>query len=92
MNRDALAKEMKKIMKTGKVYLGYRQALKAIKKGEAKLIIVASNAPETIDTDVPVIKFEGDGFELGALCGKPFSVSVVTVVSEGESNILSMVK
>jgi large subunit ribosomal protein L30e len=92
MNRDVLAKEMKKVIKSGKVYLGYKQALKAIKKGEAKLIIVANNAPADIEADVPVIKFEGDGFELGALCGKPFSVAFVTVVDPGESNILSMVK
>ncbi len=92
MNKEAIAKEMKKVMKTGKVYLGYKQALKAIKKGEAKLIIVANNAPHRIEADVPVIEIDGDGFDLGALCGKPFSVSVVTIVSEGDSKILSMVK
>ncbi len=92
MNRDTLAKELKKIIKTGKIYIGIKQAKKAIAKGEAKLLIVATNAPESISGDVPQVQFDGDGFELGALCGKPFSVSVVTVVSEGESKLSAMVK
>jgi len=92
MNRDTLAKELKKIIKTGKIYLGLKQAKKAIAKGEAKLLIVATNAPKELNTEVPQVKFDGDGFELGALCGKPFSVSVVTVVSEGESKLSAMVK
>ncbi len=92
MNRDVLAKELKKIIKTGKIYIGIKQAKKAISNGEAKLLIIANNAPEKIDANVPIIEFEGDGFDLGAICGKPFSVSVVTVVSEGESKLSAMVK
>ncbi|NPA75397.1 MAG: 50S ribosomal protein L30e [Euryarchaeota archaeon] len=92
MKREVLAKEMKKIMKTGKIYLGMRQAERAIKNGEAKLLIVANNAPEVPEASVPIIKLDGDGFELGALCGKPFSVAIVTVVSEGEGKLSSMVK
>ncbi len=92
MEKEVIARELKKIMNTGKVYLGLKQAKKAIKKGEAKLIILANNAPEIPGGNVPVLKFDGDGFELGALCGKPFSVAAVTVVSEGESKLLRMVK
>lgn len=92
MEKEIVARELKKIMKSGKVYLGIKQARKAIEKGEAKLLIVASNALEVPKADVPVLKFDGDGFELGAMCGKPFSVSIVTVISEGESKILGMVK
>ncbi len=93
MDRETLAKELKKVINSGKMYFGMKQAKKAIKKGEAKVIIVASNAPNAIDAEnVPIIKFDGDGFELGALCGKPFSISVVTVVSEGEARLSSMVK
>ena len=92
MEKEIIARELKKIMRTGKVYLGIKQAEKAIAKKEAKLIIVANNTPKVPKADVPVLKFDGDGFELGALCGKPFSVSAVTIVSEGESKLLGMVK
>ncbi len=92
MKKEVLAKEMKNVIKTGKVYLGLKQAKKAIKKGEAKLLIVANNAPEIPEANVPIIKLDGDGFDLGTLCGKPFSVAVVTVISEGESKLSAMVK
>ena len=92
MDREILAREIKKVMKSGKVYLGLKQAKKAIEKGEAKMVILANNAPERIQGDIPIINFDGDGFELGALCGKPFSVSALTIVSPGESKILDMVR
>ena len=92
MEKEIIARELKKIISTGKIYLGLKQAKKAIKTGEAKLIILANNAPEMPKGNVPILKFDGDGFELGALCGKPFSVAVVTIVSEGESKLLGMVK
>ncbi|MCD6275892.1 MAG: 50S ribosomal protein L30e [Thermoplasmata archaeon] len=95
MEKDILAKELKKILNSGKVYFGIKQAKKAIKRGEAKLIIYAKNFPERNEIEkweLPKIAFDGDGMELGAYCGKPFSVAVVTIVDEGESNILKMVK
>ncbi len=95
MEKDILAKELKKILNSGKVYFGIKQAKKAIKRGEAKLIIYAKNFPEINEIEkweLPKIAFDGDGMELGAYCGKPFSVAVVTIVDEGESNILKMVK
>ena len=30
--------------------------------------------------------------ELGAICGKPFSVAALAIVDPGESNILSLVE
>ena len=95
MNREDIRKEIKKILNTGKVYYGIKQARKAIDKGEAKLIIVADNCPEKEEIrgwNIPKIMFDGDGIELGALCGKPFNVSVLTIVEEGEGKLLRMVK
>jgi large subunit ribosomal protein L30e len=37
-----------------------------------------------------VFRFEGNNMELGALCGKPFSVSALAVIDKGTSNILSL--
>lgn len=33
------------VMKSGKVVLGYKQTLKALRNGKAKLIIIANNIP-----------------------------------------------
>lgn len=95
MNREDIRKELKKVLTTGKVYFGIKQARKAIKNGEAKLVIVADNCPEKKEVEewsIPKIMFDGDGFELGAFCGKPFNVSVLTIVDEGEGRLLRMVK
>lgn len=82
-------------MTTGKVVFGVQQSEKMIKSGEAKLIIVASNCPSDYlvskDHSVPVYQFEGTNMELGALCGKPFSVSSIAIIDKGASNILSLV-
>jgi large subunit ribosomal protein L30e len=39
-----------------------------------------------------VYKFPGTSLELGAACGKPFAVSVLTVLAPGESSIMSLLK
>ncbi len=95
MNREDIRKELKKILSTGKVYYGIKQARKAVEKGEAKLVIVADNCPDKSEIqqwNIPKIMFDGDGIELGALCGKPFNISVLTIVEEGEGKLLRMVK
>jgi len=33
------------VMKSGKVLLGYKQAIKSLRHGKAKLIIIANNTP-----------------------------------------------
>ena len=78
--------------KTGEVQFGIAQARKAIGSKHGKLIVVASNcpAPELKEQkDIPVVDFPGTNRDLGTACGKPFSVSVVTVISAGDSPILT---
>jgi large subunit ribosomal protein L30e len=88
-----LVKEIKKAISTGKVYFGIEQAKKAIKKGEAKILIVAKNCPdknflgETLE-NVKIVHFDGTASDLGSVCGKMFDISVVTVVDPGESSII----
>jgi large subunit ribosomal protein L30e len=89
-----LGRALKSAMTTGKVVFGVEQSEKMIKSGEAKLIIVAKNCPSDYLVNkshgVPVYKFEGNNMELGALCGKPFSVSSIAIIDKGASNILSL--
>ncbi len=78
-------------MTSGTVVLGSRQCRKALRGGEARLIIIASNCPDGYlrsQEDVPVREFPGTNVELGAACGKPFSVSAVAVIDPGKSAIL----
>jgi len=86
-------------VKTGKVLLGTKKAVESVKLGRAKLIVVASNCPRNIMEDityygklsgVPVVIYKGTSIDLGAVCGKPFPVSALTVREPGDSDILRL--
>ena len=38
-------------------------------------------------SEMPVYTFEGSSVELGSICGKPFTVSVLIIQEPGDSNI-----
>lgn len=87
------ARAVKLAVDTGKVVLGTKQARKAVDKRLARLLVVALNCPDTDLRDSARVKvhvFPGTNAELGAACGKPFSVSALAVIDPGESNILSL--
>ncbi len=80
---------VRKVLKSGKYYLGSKRTIKALKNGEAKAVIVAKNCPEEVleeirKYDVPVLTYDGTNMELGALCGKPFSVAAMAITEEVE--------
>lgn len=85
--------------KTGKIQFGAKTALKSIKAKKAKLILLASNCPQRIRanieyycrlSEVPISIFHGESTALGALCGKPFNVSALTIKEPGDSSILKI--
>jgi large subunit ribosomal protein L30e len=93
-----ITRELRTLVTTGKVALGGEQAKKALKARSAKLVIVSSNVSranaEAISKfeSAPLYKFPGTSLELGSACGKPFAVSVLTVLAPGESGIMSLLK
>ncbi len=83
---------LKSVVTTGKVLYGADQARKALKGGKAKMLVIASNCPDQealAGAGVRVLRFDGSGIDLGAACGKPFNVSVLTILEPGESAIMS---
>jgi len=87
------ARALKLAAETGEVWLGAARVRKAVAAKRAKLIVVASNAPSGAIagiTGVKVHTFRGTNADLGAACGKPFSVSALAVLDPGDSNILSL--
>ncbi len=90
-----LSKALRRALKTGIVYLGSKRTIKAARDGKAKLIIVARNCPEEVmdelkKFDTKIVTYDGTNMELGAICGKPFSVAALAVIDEGESEILNV--
>lgn len=88
-------------VESGKTDFGARTGIMAGLLGKAKIFVVASNTPADIKNKIseyakkagiPVIEFPGNTIELGSVCGKPFSVSVLSVYDEGNSNIMELAK
>ena len=86
-------------VQTGKCSIGVDSSIACIKKGEAKLIVVAANCPKDSLQDIEyyanlagigVQTFEGTSWDLGEVVGKPFMVSAIAVIEAGDSKILKM--
>ena len=85
---------------TGECKIGAKSSIDAIKKGEAKLVVVAANCPKNQAEDIKryaqlaeikVQVFEGTSWDLGETVGKPFMVSAIAIIKPGDSKILKMV-
>lgn len=88
-----IGRALKSAISTGKVEFGVDQTTKAVKDGKAQMVILARNCPSDAlkgDLGVKVHVYEGNNMELGALCGKPFSVSALVIIDKGSSNILTL--
>lgn len=101
LDAAALAKAIRMCLESGEVRLGERETQQMARTGKGKLMVVASNAPAESLADlrrycslgrVPLISYSGTSMELGSVCGKPFPVSMLTVLEAGNSPILDMAK
>ncbi len=93
-----LSGEIRLAVDSGVTALGINEVIKSIREDKAKLVIAATSNKETTLQDVvhlakvanlKVTLFEGNPIELGAICGKPYSVSVMSVIEPGNSSILN---
>lgn len=82
-------KEIKSLVKSEKFIMGTERAMKELKAGNLSKIFVSSNAPENVVSDldhytgmseVEVVKLTIPNDELGVVCQKPFSVSIVALL------------
>ncbi|MEM3824193.1 MAG: 50S ribosomal protein L30e [Candidatus Bathyarchaeia archaeon] len=94
-----LDKAIATAVKTGKVTFGANAAIQNAKTGKAKMIILAANCPKTIRQDieyycklsnVPLITYKGSSLDLASVCGKPFTVSALSIREPGDSEILEL--
>jgi len=85
---------------TGECKIGAKSSIDSVKKGEAKLVVVAANCPQNEYDDIErfarlagikVARFEGTSWDLGETVGKPFMVSAIAVIKPGDSKILKMI-
>merc|ERR1739836_249195 len=85
------------VMKSGKYVLGYKQTLKSLRQGKAKLVIIANNTPPLGKSEIEyyamlaktgVHHYSGNNNELGTACGKYFSVCTLSITDPGDSDII----
>ncbi|XP_022214555.2 60S ribosomal protein L30-like [Drosophila obscura] len=75
-------------LEDGKYIVGYKQSLKALRGGKAKLVILASNIPNDMksqvekyatETQTQLMCFSGTNFDLGNAIGKYFNVGTMVI-------------
>mmetsp|Transcript_16344 Transcript_16344/g.28255 ORF Transcript_16344/g.28255 Transcript_16344/m.28255 type:complete len:88 (-) Transcript_16344:1730-1993(-) len=85
-------------MKSGKYSLGYKQTLKSLRSGKAKLVIISGNCPALRKSEIEyyamlakadVHHYTGGNAELGTACGRYFRVSMLSIQDAGDSDIIS---
>ncbi|CAI8501561.1 hypothetical protein FOG51_00761 [Hanseniaspora uvarum] len=100
-NTDTVNQKLGLVVKSGKIALGYKSTVKAIRANKAKLVIIASNTPSLRKSELEyygmlaktkIYYFQGTNNELGTAVGKLFSVGVLTVLDSGDSDILKLVE
>ncbi|KAM7335761.1 hypothetical protein ACRRTK_004254 [Alexandromys fortis] len=86
---ESINSRLQLVMKSGKYVLGYKQTLKMIRQGKAKLVILANNCPalrkSEIEYDAMLAKtgvhhYSGNNIELGTACGKYYRVCTLAII------------
>lgn len=100
VNQD-LSREIRRAVDTGKVEFGSRSTETTLLTSDCKMVIVSNNTPKSTRerlehycqlAGIPLVSFDGTSKELGQVCGKPFFVSTLSVMSEGQSQLLKTAK
>ncbi|XP_014672752.1 PREDICTED: 60S ribosomal protein L30-like [Priapulus caudatus] len=85
------------VMKSGKFVLGYKETLKSLRNGKAKLVIIGNNTPQLRKSEIEyyamlaktgVHHYSGNNIELGTACGKYFRVCTLSITDPGDSDII----
>ncbi len=80
--------ELGRLKETGKYVLGRKETLKLLKKGQIKAVVYSSEPhfkSEYGKLNVKKYESELNSMQMGAVFGKPFSVSIVGIIEPGSS-------
>ena len=94
---DNLNTKLGLVFRSGKAVLGFKSTLKAIRTGDAKLIILSSNCPTLRKAQIEyyahlakikIVFYNGNNIALGTACGRFHRCSTLAVIEQGDSDIL----
>ncbi|MCW1296489.1 MAG: ribosomal L7Ae/L30e/S12e/Gadd45 family protein [Candidatus Parvarchaeota archaeon] len=89
-----ISDEIKKALESKELIIGKEKSMEALKKGIVKKIIFANNCMQNVKDEIIDLarinncefeEFNGTNMELGILCKKPFSISVIAII-KGEKS------
>lgn len=89
MGKKISSEDIKKMLKSSKVVIGTEKTIKNLKLGKVQKILVSSDCPLSVEKDIKYYaKLSGAEFfkvdypneELGVICKKPFSISVLSLL------------
>ena len=89
MAKKVTTTEIKKLLKAGNVLLGTERTLKSLRLGRIEKVLLSSNVNEKAEKDInyyaglsntEVQKLDIPNDELGVVCKKPFSISVISLI------------
>ena len=81
--------EIRKIIKDEKAVVGTKEVIKNLKLGKLKKVYLSSNCPSDVKDDIlhyadiskaEVVQLKQPNDELGVLCKKPYSISILGLV------------
>ena len=97
LKSEGLNSQLALVMKSGKVFLGFKSVLKAMRNGKAKAILLSNNLPVlrksqleylAVLSKVKTIPYNGNNSDLGTAAGKLFRISCMCICDPGDSDIL----
>jgi large subunit ribosomal protein L30e len=89
MAKKLTSTELRKLLKAKKLVIGTELTLKSLKLGKVDTVILSSNCPKKVVDDLgyyaeqgktETIKVQYPNEELGVICKKPFSISVLSIL------------
>ncbi|XP_077293436.1 ribosomal protein L30 [Arctopsyche grandis] len=96
-DKESINSRLAMVIKSGKYFLGYKQTLKTLRQGKAKLVIIANNTPPLRKSEIEyyamlartgVHHYTGNNIELGTACGKYYRVCTMSITDPGDSDII----
>ena len=81
--------EIKKMLKAGNIIIGTERTVKGLKLGKIQKVLLSSNCPAKVEKDINYYaglggaesyKLDYQNDELGVICKKPFSISVLALL------------
>ena len=81
--------EIKKLMKSGNIIIGTEKTIKSLKLGRVQKVLLSANCPAQVEKDISYYaglggaehhKLDYPNDELGGICKKPFSISVLALL------------